>query len=159
MAVYFFDSSGLVKRYVAEAGTNWVQAIADPSAQNVLFIAQITGVEVIAAVTRRVRTRQITPTDASTAIGNFRHDYSNQFSLLEITDQIVRRAMDLTEAHGLRAYDAVQLAAAAEVNSQAALLGFATLGMPSMTLVSSDDDLNTAAAAEGLVVEDPRNYP
>ncbi len=31
MAVYFVDSSALVKRYIAEAGSNWVLGLFDPT--------------------------------------------------------------------------------------------------------------------------------
>jgi hypothetical protein len=34
-----------------------------------------------------------------------------------------------------------------------------TLGMPPLTLVSADTALDTAAAAEGLRVEDPNAHP
>jgi hypothetical protein len=30
MPIYFFDSSALAKRYVAEAGSNWVKSICNP---------------------------------------------------------------------------------------------------------------------------------
>ena len=49
----------------------------------------------------------------------------------------------------LRAYDAVQLAAALEISHQ----------IPSLTLISADADLNTSAASEGLTVEDPNAHP
>ena len=52
MAVYFFDSSALVKRYAQETGTAWAQMIA---ARNYVFLARITQVEVIAAIERRKR--------------------------------------------------------------------------------------------------------
>jgi len=45
MAIYFLDSSGLVKRYVAEMGTAWVQGMTDAASGNDRFIAQITGAE------------------------------------------------------------------------------------------------------------------
>jgi len=46
MAHYFLDSSGLVKRYIAEAGSSWVQSLCTPDAGNTLYISCITGVEV-----------------------------------------------------------------------------------------------------------------
>ncbi|MGO9469479.1 MAG: hypothetical protein ACLQIB_44780 [Isosphaeraceae bacterium] len=49
----------------------------------------------------------------------------------------------------MRGYDAVQLAAALQVHSQ----------IPSLTLLSADADLNAAAVAEGLSVDDPNNHP
>lgn len=53
----------------------------------------------------------------------------------------------------LRAYDAVQLAVALDVHrlQEAAGLG-------PVTLVSSDRDLNIAATAEGLTVDDPMTH-
>ena len=42
---YFLDSSALVKRYVAETGTAWVQSIPTPHTRNKLIIACITWVD------------------------------------------------------------------------------------------------------------------
>lgn len=159
MAVYFFDSSALVKRYVLETGTNWVQLITDPTAFNSIFIAQVTGVEIITAITRRVRMRDTSQPDAALAIADFRNDFANQYSPIEVTDQVISRAMSLAEAHPLRAYDAIQLATALEVNDQSVALGMTGLGVPALTLVSADADLNSAAIREGLVVEDPNAHP
>lgn len=159
MALYFFDSSALVKRYVEEVGTNWVQSITDPTASNTIFIAQITGVEIVAAVNRRASTNQTSKTDANNAITNFRYDFANQYNPLEITEQVVIHAMSLAEDHLLRAYDAVQLAAAMKIYSRSVAVGMTSLGVAGLTIVSADKDLNQAAAAEGLVVEDPCSHP
>jgi hypothetical protein len=61
--------------------------------------------------------------------------------------------MALAETHALRGYDAVQLAAALNVNSACAAAGAV------FTLVSADGELNAAARAEGLAVEDPNLHP
>ena len=55
MAGYFVDSSALVKRYVNETGSVWLSGLVAPSAGNDIYIARITTVEVIAALTRRAR--------------------------------------------------------------------------------------------------------
>ncbi|MEQ8462666.1 type II toxin-antitoxin system VapC family toxin [Coleofasciculus sp. E1-EBD-02] len=44
---YFLDSSALVKRYIPETGSAWIQAIADTATGNLLFITRITWVEVL----------------------------------------------------------------------------------------------------------------
>jgi len=62
--------------------------------------------------------------------------------------------MSAARAHGLRAYDSVQLAAALEVQRS-----HQNVGLGLVTLVSADRDLNTAATAEGLAVEDPNAHP
>lgn len=45
MVVYFFDSSAIVKRYLIETGTVWVNGITDLAAGNKIFLARITLVE------------------------------------------------------------------------------------------------------------------
>jgi len=154
MAVYFFDSSAVVKRYVQEKGTAWVTSVLDPTAGNANYIARITGAEGVSALTRRGRRGDLTACDTTNAIAQFRHEFASLYRLVEITPALVQRAMDLAESHALRGDDAVQLAAALEVNGYCL-----ALGMPALTLVSADTDLNTAAAAEGLTVENPNDHP
>jgi hypothetical protein len=46
MPFYQCDSSGLVKRYVDEVGSDWVRTIVDPASANIVSIADITRAEV-----------------------------------------------------------------------------------------------------------------
>ena len=55
VAVYFFDSSALVKRYAYETGSDWIVALTEPSASHSLYIARITAVELVSALSRRQR--------------------------------------------------------------------------------------------------------
>ena len=50
MAVHFFDSSSLVKRYVSETGSAWVLSLVGPSSGHQNYVARISGAEVVAAV-------------------------------------------------------------------------------------------------------------
>jgi len=150
LAVYFFDSSAIVKHYVQEAGTQWIRNLINPSAGNDFYLARITGVEVVSAITRRQRDGTMNVTDATLALTQFRMDFDSEYQVIEITPALLTRAMSLAETHALRAYDAVQLAAASAVND------FCTAaGLPSLTLISADAALNSAATAEGLIVDDP----
>lgn len=159
MPIYYFDSSGLVKRYVSEVGSNWVISLTYPASGNHIHIANITGVEVPAAINKRVRMGDINAADAATAIANFEYDLANQYNTLEVTETLLKNAAALTSKYKLRAYDAVQLAAALEINRQLLALVMPAAGMPALTMISADGDLNNAAAAEGLNVDDPRNHP
>jgi uncharacterized protein len=151
MAAFIFDASGIVKRYLQEAGTRWVQSLADPAAAHELYLTRITRVEVTAAVARRGKGGAI---PATAILTQFRHDAAHQYNILEITPALLTEAERLAEVHGLRAYDAVQLSAALELHHrrQAAGLGI-------ITLISGDQELNAAAQAEGLVVDDPNTHP
>jgi predicted nucleic acid-binding protein len=55
MSALYFDSSGLVKRYAQETGTSWIFSLVRRAAKNRLYLARITGVEVVAALTKRMR--------------------------------------------------------------------------------------------------------
>jgi predicted nucleic acid-binding protein len=158
MAIYFFDTSALVKRYALEDGRLWVQSITDPAAANRIYVARITGAEVIAAIKLKERERHITAADAAKVIADFRYDFVNQYQIIEITDAVVTRAMSLIETHVLKGYDGVQLAAAVEINNLITAIGMPAAGVPALTLVAADKQLNTAAVAEGLTVENPYNH-
>ena len=66
--------------------------------------------------------------------------------------------MALIESHTLRGYDGVQLAAALQLNDLISSVGMPAAIASTLTLVSADDDLNQAAVAEGLMLEDPRGH-
>ena len=153
MAVYFFDSSALVKRYAQETGSDWVIETTEPQAGHILYIARITAVEVISAITRRQRGGSLSETDAATASSDFRYDLSHQYRVVEVTSTVLSQAMQLAEKHALRGYDAVQLSAALVVHNMRQ-----TLGLPAFVLVSADRDLNTAATTDGLIIDDPNQH-
>jgi len=151
---YFFDSSSLVKRYVAEVGTAWVQEITRLGARNAIYVARITGVEVVSAIVRRQRGGGMSWAFAALLLGYLRHDLARQYRPVAVTPRLLSQAMALAETHGLRGYDAVQLAATLGANNARV-----TYGRAPLTLVSADAELSAAATAEGLVVDDPNAHP
>jgi len=132
----------------------WVRGLTDRAAGNEIFLTRITRVEVTAAVTRRGRGGLLPGTTATAILTQFRYDLAHQYNILEITPALLAEAERLAEVHGLRAYDAVQLAATLELHQ-----GRSAAGLSGLTFISADADLNTAATAEGLPVEDPNTYP
>ena len=149
MAAFFLDTSTVLKRYVQETGTAWVQALAAPTVRHSLFVVRITLAETVAAITRRERGGSITPQDAATAVADFQLDFAHQYRVVEVSAGLVAQAATLARRHALRGYDAVQLAAALEIHATDS----------SLTLLSADAELNTAATAEWLSVEDPNSHP
>ena len=153
-AAYFADSSALVKRYVQETGTSWVRRLTRRSPSTVIYIAHITAVEVTSAVARRRKGKTLTAAKASSILHRFRQHLAGRYTVIEIMPALANAAMRLANTHSLRAYDAVQLAAALEIRRQRQDAGFAPV-----TLISADQALNDAALAEGLTVDDPRSHP
>jgi uncharacterized protein len=56
MAVYYLDTSALVKRYAQKRGTAWMLSLTDVTAEHDLYTVRVTGPEMIAALFRKVRT-------------------------------------------------------------------------------------------------------
>lgn len=154
MAVYFVDSSALVKRYINETGSNWVLNLCNPASNNDIVIAAIAGVEIIAAITRRAKGGGISPEDSAALCDRFKCDLETEYQVIEISDRIINDAMNLAQTQGLRGYDAVQLAAGCAVNNLCL-----TNNLSSITFVSADNELNAAAIRERLSIENPNDYP
>ena len=91
---------------------------------------------------------------ATKALRRLKRDFPIRFTHIAVSEDVVIEALRLTETYGLRGYDAVQLSAAIKANSERVGRGLLPL-----ILVSADAELNSAAQAEGLVIENPNNYP
>jgi uncharacterized protein len=154
VAAYYFDTSGLVKCHVSENGTAWVRSLTRPQAGHTIFLARITGVEMFAAISRRQRGGSLSPAQAGAILGHFRRHLSQRYNVVEVTPVLMADAMLLTRKHGLRAYDAVQLAVSISVHQ-----GRLAANLSSLVLISADHELNGAAQAEGLAVDDPNLHP
>jgi uncharacterized protein len=153
-AYYFTDSSVLVKRYVQEVGTAWVRGITRHGASTTICMARITAVEVTSAVARRRKCKTATSKKASSILHRFRRHLAGRYTVVEITPALINDDMRLANTRALRAYDAVQLAAALEIREQRQ-----KIGLGPVRLASADQALNDGATAEGLTVDDPNSHP
>ncbi len=159
MGLLFLDSSALVKRYVAETGSSWINGLmlvldADGKPVNTVVVANVTLVEVTSALARRARGGSISKTDAVALQAQFRSEINIRFFVKDLTASQIAAAMDAAEKHVLRGYDAVQLAVALFLNKERTLDG-----LPMLTFVAADAELLAAAHAEGLPVDNPNLHP
>ena len=76
------------------------------------------------------------------------------YKIVEVATVTAERSIEVAEKHRLRAYDCLQLATALLLQEQRV-----AFGLPPLILVSSDRELNAAAVAEGMIVEDPADSP
>jgi uncharacterized protein len=154
VAVYFIDTSALLKRYVPELGTDWMQSLADPQNQHLLIIAQITWVEIHSAIARREREQSISAVQAQQIMTAFNLHWNEQYFTVPNDLSMIQLAAELVHQHPLRAYDAVQLAAALSIQSQ-----LASPDMSAFTFLTADDRLCTVASQAGLLTENPNDHP
>lgn len=153
VATFYLDASALVKRYMAETGTAWVESVcADDS--HVIAIAQIGLVEVAAAFASKRRGNFITPDEYDRALADLIHDAQTRYLLVAVDQALVDSAIQLTRRQRLRGYDAVHLACALALNEP-----LVDAGQPPLMFVAADKDLLTAAAAEGLATDNPNDHP
>lgn len=136
-----------MKLYVPEDGHEPIRRLPAP-----LLVSVLARVEVAAAIWRKHRMGEIDFDDSLLLIRAFAADYAGapnrpqRFQAVEVTDTAVEHAAQLAGAHGLRAYDAVQLASA---------LAARAVDKSCTMLASFDHDLSRAAAAEGFEVLAP----
>lgn len=103
------DASALVKRYVREPGSKEVVALTTDAAG--VATALVSRAEVAAAFARAVRVGVLDGSSGRRAQRRFAREWPD-FVRIPVTEALVARAETLAWDHGLRGYDAVQLAAA-----------------------------------------------
>jgi predicted nucleic acid-binding protein len=153
VTVYYVDSSALVKRYVTETGSDWIQGICDPTAGHVIVVAHIGLVEIAAALAAKTRQGVLPAPVRDGLLRDLQRDGRDQYWLVDVDQNVVARAIDLTRRRKLRGYDAVHLACV--IFLQETLLSH-DLSTP--ILLSADQELSAAAQAEGLMTDDPNAY-
>ncbi|NEQ28188.1 MAG: type II toxin-antitoxin system VapC family toxin [Microcoleus sp. SIO2G3] len=151
---YFIDSSALVKQYVPEIGSAWIQQIVSANSGNLIIIARITWVEVLSALARRQREGSLNTTDVHLIIQRFRFDLNTHYQVVELDQVLTESAGQLINQYPLRAYDAIQLASALRIQPI-----FAPSTATSLTFLSADNRLLLIAQTAGLLIDNPNNHP
>ena len=149
MALLYLDASALVKLYVDEPGSERMMELASEDADHDLAICSIAQVEFHAAIWKRLRTGESNEVAVRQAAKSFEDEFRGAFLLCPVDDRTLDLASAMVPQHGLRAYDATQLAACLVLETR--------MG-ESPTFVCADRRLLAAAEAEGLAVLDP-NQP
>jgi predicted nucleic acid-binding protein len=145
MSTYFVDSSALVKKYQHETGSDRVLEILDNN--DGIVISRLTELEVTAALVRRARVTGTSLAQIDSLVASFDRDLQHAFDIVELNAAVIRRASELARLYFLRAADSIQLASA--------VLAAGGSASAALILVSSDQELNSAATAAGLAVLDP----
>jgi predicted nucleic acid-binding protein len=138
--IVYADASMLVKRYLAEVGSERVDTLLAPP--TLAGTAVVTRAEVAAALGKAARLGALTRAAAGRCLVEFRSHWPN-YLRLRLNEGVVARADELAWEHGLRGYDAVHLAAA--------LTWQAGLDEP-LTLATFDRQLWQVGPSVGLAV-------
>jgi hypothetical protein len=150
LTTLFVDTSALAKRYVVETGSAWVRSWILPRAGNTIVISRLATVEMIAMLARKQREGKAPPADILRVRNDFLAQVRNQYTVIELENQVLSRARSLLIKHPIRSLDAIQLASA---------LHSSRILTTRPTFVSADTRLLATAAVEGLTTDDPNAHP
>jgi hypothetical protein len=119
VSVFYLDTSALVKRYLVEVGSAWVDRLTDPASGHTIITAELAQVEAAAAIAARQRASGgITLRERDDAVDLLAVHCTTEYRLVGTNPIILDRAIRLTQKHRLRGYDAVHLATALIANEQ-----------------------------------------
>ena len=138
--IAYLDASALVKRYVAERGSD--ETLELTAAADVVATSLISRAEVAAALAKAARVGILPETDARKAQRAFAAEWPD-LARVPVTEALMARAASLAWDHGLRGYDAVQLASALQWQESVGA---------DVTLATFDRDLWEAGRHAGLLV-------
>lgn len=146
MALFFLDTSALVKLYVREPGSDRLLPLVSPQPKNRFAVLAITAVEFRSAIRRRERAGDIDAADATSILNSLQTHLETVFIRQAVKDAVIDTTLEVIDRYALRAYDAMQLAGCLVLSS---------IGAENYTFVCSDQRLLAAAEAEQLRAFDP----
>ena len=147
MALYYLETSALVKLYVYETGTERLLGLTASDAGHRFAILSLAQVEFRAAIRRRQRGGEIPDNAADELIESFRRHAEGKFLIQSFSDSLLDVASALIDSYPLRGYDAAQLAGYLVLRSIS--------GAEEPTFVCADKVLLATASNEGCPVLDP----
>lgn len=139
----YFDSSALVKRYIQEEGTEFVETLCEK--ERLIATSKLTYPEILSALARKRRLKEISDKEYEAIFQKFTNDWAG-IAVLEFHDEIFVLLKGLFELHSIRAADAVHLASALWLKE--------SMG-EQVVFVASDLALLKAASQEKLDRIDP----
>jgi predicted nucleic acid-binding protein len=112
MALYFFDSSALAKRYVHEQGSVWVRETTASVSGHLIHISLLTVAEIASALARRRREGSLSISERDRLFGAFLVDCARSYLLMRVEEDVIQHAVVLMTQHPLRTVDAIQVSTA-----------------------------------------------
>ena len=139
--IAYFDSSSIVKWFFDEPHMNLSRDVRDKA--EIVFTSLLSFPEVTSAIYRASREGRCSESDMEIIRDEFFLIWPH-FQWVRVTEPLIRHAGQLIFRHGLRGYDAVHLASALLVNTEA--------GEFDLFFSCFDRNLNRAAKKEGLEI-------
>jgi predicted nucleic acid-binding protein len=144
--IYYLDTSALVKRYYTEKGSAWINDRF--RSEHLLATSKIAYAELLAALARKRRAREIKEADFAHAVGSFQQEWQ-ELVVVEVTDAVFSDLLSLVKRYPLRGFDAIHLCTA---------LWFRKRVKAEVTFACADHNLLTAAEQEEFIAINPEHF-
>jgi predicted nucleic acid-binding protein len=150
--IYFVDTSALVKRYISEAGSEYIRGLL-ATADNFFYQSFLTPLEITSAFYRRRRMNELSSEELTVALQAYADHSHKEYILTPYSEVLLNTAGTLLARHPQRTLDAIQLAAALGLQRT-----FPAEASP-LTSMSADNRLIAVARHENLQTDNPNNHP
>jgi len=141
----FFDSSALVKRYVAEEGRETVNSLVEGA--YLIAVSRLAYAEVFSALMRRRSAFAVGDAEFAARIEEFRDDWRS-FAVFDMNDETLGRVDHVIGSYRLRGADSIHLSTA---------LWMKKAVDPGIVFVASDKELLAAARKERFKTINPQD--
>jgi predicted nucleic acid-binding protein len=149
VATLFLDSNAVVKYYVMEPGSDWVQNLVNAN-ENICLLCAISMVEVASALAQLQRSSHLGKQRLRRIYTNFREDIrQGQFFTHAIDTKTLDLAAEIALRYPLKGFDATQVASA--------ILAAEILDTD-VIFISGDKQALHAALSEGLAIDNPFDH-
>lgn len=146
MAVYYIETSALVKLYVHEPGTDEMLRLLAAPPRDQFVILGLSAVEFRAALRRRQRAGDLPKAAAERILQQFQQHSTSRFMRQLVSDSVMETAAMLADNHPIRAAAALQLAGCHALRYK---------GSADPVFVCADPALCDAARREGFPALNP----
>ena len=146
MAIYYFDTSSLIKAYLREDGSDVITGLVENLSGNRISILEITLLEARSTVRRHERESYISGRAANQIIERINEDAESSYIVQFIDASLIEEAARILDTHPLKTLDALQLAGCLVIGREMS---------DALTFVCADTRLNNAAVLEGLATFNP----
>ena len=141
--ILFFNTSALIKRYIAEPGEKKVDELFALSSQ--IIVSPVTKIEAYSTLRRLFEEKNIEKADYQELRDEIHYDFK-YFTTLPLNQEVEKMAVDLIEKYQLKTLDSIQLASCL---SKREVID---------SIVVSDQKLKRAAEKENLEIIDPTEF-
>jgi len=152
MAVFYLDTSAIVKRYRTEEGTEFIDTLFEKieKSKHRLATSFLSVLKFISALRRLLKAKEIIQETFTDSVARFAADLENYFIISSVDDTTISKSISLIIKHAIKTADSIHLASVIELKE------ILKESKERLVFVVDDKELYTAGLNENLKVINPR---